>query len=194
VNQAELDALQETAERAKDCQKCRLSPTRTQVVWGTGNPANGVVFIGEAPGFNEDKKGIPFCGKAGGILDRLLLSGGLRRPDVYITNIVKCRPPENRDPEPDEISACSEYLDRQLALINPRIICCLGRHALAVMLKKYDLSAEGSITKLHGRVFTAGNNLFSTVNIVAFYHPAVATYNPGMFPVLQKDFAVLKTL
>ena len=162
------------------------------MVFGEGSPDAKIVFVGEAPGYNEDIKGIPFCGKAGDILDILLSSINLKRESIYITNIIKCRPPENRDPEDEEVKECTTYLERQLEIINPSVICCLGRHSLRYFINRFSLKEKGSITALHGRVFESGDGLFSSIKIVALYHPAVAVYDPGKMELLKKDFQVLK--
>lgn len=186
--------LQELGKSARICTRCNLSRSRTNVVFGNGNPDSRILLVGEAPGFNEDKKGIPFCGKAGEVLDRLLASVGLSRDSVYVTNILKCRPPDNRDPLPEEIAACRSWLDRQMDLIRPAAVCCLGRFSLYFMLEKYSFPTDVNISRVHGKVFEREGDLFGKPpSIVALYHPAVATYNVGMFPVLKKDFEILKT-
>ena len=181
----ELDAL---ADQIRDCTLCRLCESRTQAVPGNGNYHSEIVFIGEGPGKNEDIQGIPFCGASGRLLDNLLASINLAREDIFITNIVKCRPPENRDPLPDEKAVCAPtYLDHQLALIQPKLIVTLGRHALGHFLP--DLK----ISQVHGQPKRYKGNVF-----LALYHPAVALYNPGMRQALEDDFTnipkVLRTL
>ncbi|MDD3726615.1 MAG: uracil-DNA glycosylase [Candidatus Ratteibacteria bacterium] len=181
-------------EDVRKCKRCSLYKSRKNVVFGEGNPETKIVFVGEAPGYNEDVKGIPFCGKAGDVLEILLSSVGLKRGDVYITNIIKCRPPENRDPEEEEIKQCTPYLERQLEIISPSVICCLGRHSLRYFVQRFSLKEYGSISTLHGRVMDAGEGLFSDIKIVAMYHPAVAVYDPGKMDVLKRDFQVLKEI
>jgi len=174
-----------------DCNRCPLYQTRNRPVVGQGNPQAKIIFIGEAPGFNEDKTGQPFCGASGKIFDQLLASISLTRQQIYITNILKCRPSNNRDPQSDEIKACTPYLDRQIEIINPKIICPLGRHSMKFIMEKFGLQNQiDRISKIHGKLFKA-ENLFRSVTIIPFYHPAVATYNPNMQTTLIKDFQVL---
>lgn len=186
--------LQEVREAVLKCQKCSLAQTRTNPVVGEGSFNAKIMFIGEAPGFNEDKEGRPFCGQAGKILDELLESVEIPREDVYITNILKCRPPENRDPQQEEILACTPYLEKQIEILNPRVICPLGRYSMKFIFEKYGLKDQlEPISKIHGKVFVV-KNLFQEIKIIPFYHPAVATYNPNMKSVLLEDFQILKTL
>lgn len=161
---------------------------------GEGNHQARIVFVGEAPGLNEAKTGRPFCGAAGKILDELLESAGIKREDVYITNILKDRPPENRDPQPEEIKACAPYLERQIEIIKPKIICPLGRHSMKFLMEKFGLESQlEGISKIHGKLFEI-NNFFQRIIIIPFYHPAVATYNPNMKKILKEDFKILKTI
>ena len=187
-------AMASLAEEARACRRCCLARTRTRVVFGDGNPSSRILFVGEAPGFHEDRQGIPFCGKAGKILDNLLSSVGLSRKSVYIANVLKCRPPGNRDPLPDEIALCTPYLSRQMEIIRPEVVCCLGRFSLAWACRHFAIPHPGNISRVHGQVFSTGEDLFGSVSIVALYHPAVATYNPEAFNILRKDFAVLASL
>ena len=177
------------------CQKCSLHQSRTYPVIGEGSHQAKVMFVGEAPGFNEDQTGHPFCGAAGQVLNDLLEKINLLRTEVYICNVLKCRPPQNRDPQKEEIEACSPYLDRQIFLIQPKIICPLGNYSSAYILEKYGLkSVVQGISKIHGQVFEV-KTLFSTLKIIPLYHPAVATYNPKTKTILENDFKVLqKTL
>ena len=182
VRQAELD---EIAAQVKVCPRCRLCSTRNCAVPGEGPSNAPVMFIGEAPGASEDKQGRPFVGPAGNLLNQLLLSkAGLRRPDVFITNIVKCRPPANREPQPDEITACREYLDGQIAILQPRLICLLGRPATQTLL-----DPTLAMTNAHGRVFERDGLSFMPI-----YHPAAALHNPNMRTPLEHDFEVLAKL
>lgn len=174
-------------KEAKECKKCKLHKTRTNVVFGNGNPESKILFIGEGPGFNEDKKGIPFCGKAGEVLDLLLASIGFEREDIYITNVVKCRPPNNRDPEEEEIESCSNFLTRQLEIIKPKVIVCLGRYSMKEIFKRFSINETSPISKLHGNIFQK-DDFF----IVPLYHPAVAVYNPDRYNVLKNDFEKIK--
>ena len=158
---AELESL---AEAAAACVRCPLSETRTTVVFGTGAPAADVMFVGEAPGFHEDQQGEPFVGAAGKLLDQLLGEIGLRREEVYIANVLKCRPPGNRDPRPEEIEACKGYLRSQLELIDPKVVVTLGNFATKLLLKR-----DVGITRLRGQVFPWWNR-----RLVPTFHPAAA--------------------
>lgn len=189
-----IEEIEKIKNEILSCQKCELFKTRKNPVVGEGSLEPKVMFIGEAPGFNEDIEGRPFCGKAGEVLDELLGFIKLKREEVYITNIVKCRPPENRDPKEEEIKKCSVYLDRQIEIIKPKIIATLGRYSMAYIFKKFSLEEKiQSISKIHGKIFNAGD-LFLKVTIIPLYHPAVATYNQNMIEVLKKDFLVLKSV
>src|SRR5262245_41309468 len=172
---ARLDELQ---QEASGCTRCRLAEGRTQVVFGVGDPNADLMFVGEAPGFHEDKQGYPFVGQAGKLLDKLLGGIGLERADVYIANVIKCRPPGNRDPVPDEIEACEPYLFRQIELIEPRVIATLGNFATKLLSGK-----QVGITRVHGQeqaVTLAGRQLL----LYPLYHPAAALYTPSMLTVL----------
>jgi uracil-DNA glycosylase family 4 len=190
--------LEKKKNEISRCRKCPLYIERERnhffAVPGEGNTKAKIVFVGEAPGLNEAKTGRPFCGAAGKILDGLLESVGIERKEVFITNIVKDRPPENRNPNPEEIKACSPYLDRQIAEIKPEIICTLGNFSTSYIMEKYGLGekVEG-ISKIHGKVFEVGT-LFDRIKIVPLYHPAVATYNINMEKILETDFRILKSL
>jgi DNA polymerase len=163
-------------------------------VIGEGNHYARIVFIGEAPGQNEAKTGKPFCGAAGKILDELLLSIGLSRKDVYVTNILKDRPPKNRDPLPDEITIYAPFLDRQLNIICPEIIITLGRYSMGYIFKQLGMEDKlSSISKMHGEVFSTVAP-FGTVTVVPLYHPAVALYNRETKKILLADMAKLKPL
>lgn len=176
--------LEEWNKKMLTCTKCRLCEGRTQVVPGQGNLQAEIVFIGEGPGATEDIQGIPFCGASGKFLDELLDSIHLSRKDVFITNIVKCRPPKNRDPLPDEIDACRPWLDGQLTRLHPKVLCVLGRHSMGKFLPGKKISI------VHGKVFRQHDGVY----IVPLYHPAVALYNGSMRDVLKKDFQVLKKI
>jgi uracil-DNA glycosylase len=177
-----LIRLEALKEDASVCTRCRLSETRTQVVFGVGNPDADLMFVGEAPGFHEDKQGFPFVGQAGKLLDSLLAGIGLERSDVYIANVLKCRPPGNRDPMPDEKETCEPYLFRQIALIEPRMIATLGNHATKQLTGK-----DIGITRVHGQeqqVVLGGRRVL----LYPLYHPAAALYTPRMLDVLKEDF------
>ncbi len=174
------------------CRKCPLHETRTRPVPGEGSLDAEIMFVGEAPGRREDETGRPFVGAAGRLLSELLGSIGLRREDVFITNIVKCRPPGNRDPREEEIAACSPYLIRQIRLIKPRIIVALGRHSGRFLFTQAGLR-WAPLSAIHGKTYTvtiAG----VTARLVATYHPAAALYNPRLRGVLEEDFKKIQSL
>jgi len=163
-------------------------------VIGEGSHCAKIMFIGEAPGRNEAKTGRPFCGAAGKILDELLVSAGIKREEVYVTNIVKDRPPQNRDPLPEEIEIYGPFLDRQIEIIQPKVIATLGRYAMGYVMKKLGLELElDVISKMHGRVFDATTS-YGEIKVVPLYHPAVAVYNSHTKDQLKKDFEVLRAL
>ena len=185
---------QKIKEEIIHCQKCPLWRTRIKPVPGEGSLKAKIMFIGEAPGANEDREGRPFCGAAGKVLDHLLEIANLKREEIFITNILKCRPPQNRDPQKEEINACSPYLKEQIEIIKPKIICTLGNYSTAYIFEKYALKDKiQGISKIHGQVFEI-KNLFQSIKIIPFYHPAVVTYNINMKTTLEKDFQVLKNL
>ncbi|RLI99813.1 MAG: uracil-DNA glycosylase [Candidatus Aenigmatarchaeota archaeon] len=186
------DEMKQLEKQILECKRCKLYKTKTNYVPGCGSVNAKLMLIGEAPGYWEDKQGLPFVGKAGKFLDELLTSIGLRREEVYIANILKCRPPGNRDPAPEEIKACTPYLDRQIAIIKPRIIATLGRYSMRYIFEKYGIGA-GGISKIHGKVYNI-NTIFFKGKVVALYHPAVAVYNPNMKEVLMEDFKEIKKL
>lgn len=164
-----------------ECRKCRLCETRNMAVPGDGSREARIMFVGEGPGKQEDIRGIPFCGAAGSFLDELLASIKLDRRDIYITNIVKCRPPGNRDPQPDEMDACLPFLREQFLLIKPKLVCTLGRFAGQKMIDSGIL-----ISRDHGRFFDKKGHKFC-----ALYHPAAALYNNSLKEVLRNDFLIL---
>jgi DNA polymerase len=169
-----------------NCRRCDLWKTRNNPVAGEGSVTTKVMFIGEAPGYNEDMQGRPFVGKAGKILDELLHSVGIERKEIYIANILKCRPLKNRNPLRKEIKACTPYLDKQIMTIKPKIIVTLGNFASSYVLEKFGFQAE-RIGEIHGKIFHIKNLLFDT-RIIPSYHPAAAVYNPNIKNVLMKDF------
>ena len=177
------------ADIGPDCSRCKLhAQGRKQVVFGVGNPDADLMFVGEAPGFHEDQQGIPFVGQAGKLLEQLLAGIGLSRADVYIANVLKSRPPGNRDPQPDEISACEGYLFRQIALIQPKLVATLGNFATKLLSGK-----PTGITRVHGQeqqVELGGR----AVLLYPLYHPAAALYTPAMLSMLQEDFARIPEL
>jgi len=163
-------------------------------VLGEGSHYAKVMFIGEAPGKNEALQGRPFCGAAGKILDELLAEAGLKRAEVYITNIVKDRPPENRDPTPDEITAYAPFLERQIEIIKPQVIATLGRYSMAYIMEKFGLGHElRPISQIHGHVFETDMS-YGKVKIVPLYHPAAAIYNRTTMGSLKEDFEALKSI
>jgi len=186
------EKIREIEEKVKDCKKCELWKTRNLPVVGEGGLNTDIIFIGEAPGYNEDLKGKPFIGKAGKVFDELLESININRNDIYITNIIKCRPPNNRNPLSNEVESCSGYLERQIAIIKPKIIVTLGNFALSYIFKKFGLKVE-KIGKVHGKTFKVGT-ITGTMKIIPLLHPATATYYPEMKSVLLKDFNLIKQL
>jgi len=182
------ERLEELQQEASGCTRCRLAEGRTQVVFGVGNPDADLMFVGEAPGFHEDKQGYPFVGQAGKLLDRLLAGIGLTRADVYIANVLKCRPPGNRDPMPDEIEQCEGYLFRQIEAIEPKLVATLGNFATKLLSGK-----PLGITRVHGQEqqVTLGG---SSVLLYPLYHPAAALYTPKMLEVLEEDFGRIPRL
>ena len=183
-----LTELEAFSREVAGCTRCRLSEGRTQVVFGVGSPKADLMFVGEAPGFHEDKQGVPFVGAAGKLLDQLLAGIGLTRPDVYVANVLKCRPPGNRDPQPDEIEACEAHLWRQVELIQPRVVATLGNFATKLLSGR-----PTGITRVHGQEqeTTLGGR---RVLLYPIYHPAAALYTPRMLEVLKSDFARLPEL
>ena len=169
-------------DQVAGCTRCALAETRTQVVFGAGSPTAELMFVGEAPGFHEDKDGVPFVGAAGKLLSKLLDGIGLSRDDVYICNTVKCRPPGNRNPLPEELQACETHLFRQIEIIQPRIVATLGNFATKLLSGK-----PAGITQVHGReqqVVLGGR----PVTLYPIFHPAAALYTPRMLQVLEEDF------
>ena len=182
--------MQPLADEIKACRKCGLWRQRKNAVPGEGNLDAAVMLVGEAPGYWEDVKGRPFVGAAGKILNEMLSRAGISRSDAYITNVVKCRPPENRDPRTSEIKTCTPYLDRQIKIIKPKFLVTLGRHAASHILSKAGFETEG-ITKIHGRIYEASLLGFE-VFIIPMYHPAATLYNAKCKDDLDKDFQLLK--
>lgn len=181
-----MRTLQEAALEASTCVRCRLSQGRTQVVFGTGSPSADLMFIGEGPGYHEDKQGVPFVGAAGQLLNRMLEEVEIPREDVYIANVIKCRPPGNRDPLPDEIEACTPYLLEQVELIDPRLIVTLGNFATRFILDK-----QVSISRVRGQRFTWNGRI-----VVPTFHPAAVLHGGGeassQMEALRTDFRAIK--
>jgi DNA polymerase len=182
------ELLKAVYEEASGCVRCPLHETRTTVVFGAGNADADLMFIGEAPGANEDRMGLPFVGQAGKLLDKLLGEIGMERKDVFVANTIKCRPPGNRDPHPREIESCQDYLHSQVELIEPTVICTLGN--FSTKLLRADTTG---ISRLHGReeVRVIGSR---AVRLYPLYHPAAALYTPSMLETLRADFHRLPEL
>jgi uracil-DNA glycosylase len=180
--------LVELYREASECVRCPLHLSRTKVVFGSGNADADLMFVGEAPGMHEDQQGLPFVGRAGKLLDQLLGEVGLQRSDVFITNVLLCRPPGNRDPQPDEIDACKPYLHRKIELIEPKVICTLGNFATKLLTR-----SQRGITGVHGRaqVHELGGR---TVRIFPLYHPAAALRSTNTLGELREDFSRLPAL
>jgi uracil-DNA glycosylase len=183
--------LEAVAAEAAGCTRCRLHQSRTQVVFGQGDPRADLMFVGEAPGFHEDRQGIPFVGPSGQLLNRLLEGIGLRRQDVYICNVVKSRPPQNRDPQPDEIAACRPWLDAQIRLVDPKVVVTLGNFAAKTLLE-----TTTGITRLRGQAYP-----FQGRVLLPTFHPAAAlhaqgrrTAGPSPLEAMEGDFRVLAEL
>lgn len=178
-----LIPLQDLAQSLHNCDRCKLAKLgRTQVVFGVGNPHASVMFVGEAPGFHEDRQGEPFVGAAGKLLNELLQSAGLSRSDIYIANVIKCRPPNNRDPEPDEVETCKPFLLQQIASIRPKVVCSLGNWATQTLLER-----KVGITKVRGQVFS-----LKEFALFPLLHPAAALHQGGMLEPLRQDFRKLR--
>jgi uracil-DNA glycosylase len=183
--------LEAVAAEAAGCTRCRMHQGRTQVVFGQGDPRADLMFVGEAPGFHEDRQGVPFVGPSGQLLNRLLEGIGLRREDVYIANAVKSRPPQNRDPQPDEIAACRPWLDAQIRLVDPKVVVTLGNFAAKTLLE-----TTTGITRLRGRTYP-----FQGRVLLPTFHPAAAlhaqgrrTAGPSPLEAMEGDFRVLAEL
>jgi uracil-DNA glycosylase family 4 len=181
-------ALASFEQAVSGCTRCALHKGRTQVVFGNGNPSADLMFVGEAPGFHEDQQGIPFVGQAGKLLDKLLAGIGMTRADVFVANVLKCRPPGNRDPQPDEIESCEPHLFKQIEIIQPRLVATLGNFATKLLSGK-----PSGITRVHGQEqwTTLGGN---KVLLYPLYHPAAALYTPAMLKILEQDFARIPQL
>ena len=177
------DELAQVAKEVVVCKKCALSKSRKNAVPGVGPAKAEIMFIGEAPGFHENEKGLPFVGAAGNFLNELLAQAGLERSDVWITNVVKCRPPGNRDPQEDEIATCNQYLERQIEAIDPKIIITLGRYSMGKFMP------GAKISQVHGEMRKIGNRY-----VIAMFHPAAALHQAALKPAILADFARLPEL
>ena len=181
-SQPPTPTLETLWEHLKGCQRCKLHVSRTQIVFGTGHPHAALVFVGEGPGYHEDQEGKPFVGNAGELLTRIIEAIGFRREEVYITNIVKCRPPNNRNPEPDEIAACEPFLLQQLECIQPQIICALGKFAAQTLLK-----TDIPISRLRGQFRD-----YHGIKLMPTYHPAYLLRNPGDKRLVWEDMQLVQ--
>ena len=184
----EAPALSAYAAEVAGCTKCALAKGRTQIVFGSGSPTADLMFVGEAPGFHEDKQGVPFVGAAGQLLNKLLAGIGMTRDEVFVANVLMCRPPGNRDPQPDEIAACEPHLWKKIELIQPKVIATLGNFATKLLS-----GSPLGITRVHGmeQEVTLGGN---RVMLFPIFHPAAALYTPRMLEVLETDFKRLPDL
>jgi len=185
---ARTEALAAYAAETAGCMRCLLAETRTQVVFGSGNPNAELMMVGEAPGYHEDQGGLPFAGQAGELLERLLAGIGLGRDEVYLANVLKCRPPQNRDPLEAEIAACEPHLFRQIELVRPRVVATLGNFATKLLSGR-----SFGITRVHGQEHEVTLSS-TTVVLYPVYHPAAALYTPSMLKALEDDFARLPAL
>jgi uracil-DNA glycosylase len=179
---ARRESLDEVRDDLGDCRRCKLAGGRKHIVFGQGSPQAELVFVGEGPGADEDEQGLPFVGRAGQLLNRMLREVGIRREDVYICNVVKCRPPGNRTPERDEVEACSPFLFRQIEAVQPRLVCCLGAPAVKTVL-----GLKEGILKLRGRFYD-----FGAAKALATVHPAYVLRNPREEEILREDFAKIQ--
>jgi len=173
--------IDELSKQIRTCENCSLAKSRKNAVPGEGDPKSNILFVGEAPGGTEDELGRPFVGAAGELLTKMIQEAGLDRSQVYITNVIKCRPPYNRDPLPDEIQSCASWLIHQLKIIEPKLIICLGRHSMDKFLP-----GVGRISQVHGRLFKKGNYF-----IIPFYHPAACLHQPSLLDEFINDFKKL---
>ena len=168
AHRAPLQDLESVRAEIGDCQRCKLAPKRTNIVFGSGNSSAELVFVGEAPGYDEDQQGLPFVGRAGQLLTKIIESINFKREDVYICNVLKCRPPENRNPEPDEVAACNPFLKKQLAAIRPKVVCCLGTFAAQTVIQ-----TAAPISRLRGKFFDLDG-----MRVIATFHPAYLLRSP----------------
>lgn len=174
--------LQSIRDEIGDCQRCKLARTRTNIVFGSGNPNAELVFVGEAPGFEEDQQGLPFVGRAGQLLTKIIESISLKREDVYICNVLKCRPPDNRNPEPDEVMTCNPFLRKQLGVIRPKVVCCLGTFAAQTVMQ-----TTSSISKLRGKFYDIDG-----IRVIATFHPAYLLRSPDKKREVWEDMKQIR--
>jgi uracil-DNA glycosylase len=180
--EVEMPTWEEFQQEVLTCKKCRLCEGRTHVVFGEGSPNADLMFVGEAPGFEEDRQARPFVGKAGQLLTRMIGAMGLKREDVFIANCLKCRPPHNRNPHPDEIAACQPYLKQQIEMIQPKVICALGKFAAQTILGREDTP----ISRLRGKFHEWGN-----IQVMPTYHPAYLLRNPQDKRLVWEDLKLI---
>lgn len=204
VGSTKHEQMKQVRDDVVACKACGLCKTRTKPVVGRGNHDAKILFIGEAPGDNEDKTGLPFVGAAGQLLDKLLSQAGINNKDIYICNVLKCRPPDNRDPEEKEKIACLSFLTRQIEIVQPDVIICLGKHAAETVFKIFGMADSNIImSKIHGEIFEpdinfkkmsvlVGDVAMSMVKICVMYHPAALLYNKSLMPVAVEDFKNVK--
>lgn len=190
ISKSKTEIAEELSKDIKNCKKCGLWKTRNAPLVGDGSVDAEILVIGESPGYHEDLKGRAFVGEAGKVLDHLLGLANLRRDEIYITNILKCHPPKNHNPNRDEIDSCKGYLCRQIAIIKPKVIITLGKYASKEIFTKFDLQFS-RISELHGKLFDVETS-FGKIKIIPMYHPAVACYRNEMLDVLKNDFKKLK--
>lgn len=181
------EKLRQLEEAVAACGQCDLAATRTRPVTGSGSPAARIIFVGEAPGYHEDQQGLPFVGRAGKLLDEMLARIGLAREDVFIANVLKCRPPDNRDPQAGEIELCRSYLEQQIDIIKPEIVCTMGNFSTRLLT-----GSDEGITRVHGKLqpFPGHEN----TSIFPVFHPAAALYTRSNLALLEQDFDLLITL
>lgn len=184
------DDINKISRLIKKCNKCKISKKRKNTIPGDGSLDSKIIFIGEAPGYKEDIVGKPFVGRAGKIFDELLNTIGIKREKIFITNVLKCRPPKNRNPLKIEIENCKKYLDLQIELIKPKIIVTLGNFATLYIFNKYNLKYE-TISKVHGKIYAVKTDI-RDIFIIPFFHPAISIYNPNKKNILIKDFKKLE--
>ena len=177
-----LMSLESIRAEIGDCQRCKLAPQRTNIVFGSGNPSAELVFVGEAPGYDEDQQGLPFVGRAGQLLTKIIESIDIKREDVYICNVLKCRPPDNRNPEPDEVASCNPFLKKQLATIRPKVVCCLGTFAAQTVLQM-----AAPIGKLRGKFFDMDG-----MRVIATFHPAYLLRSPDKKREVWEDMKQIR--
>jgi DNA polymerase len=187
ADSSKQERLQELAARISSCRQCQLAETRTNAVPGDGNPDSRILFVGEAPGYHEDQQGLPFVGQAGKLLEKLLNRIGMNRGDVFIANVLKCRPPDNRDPQAGEIEVCRSFLAEQIDIIEPDLVCTMGNFSTKLLSNKAD-----GISRVHGQPQPLPGH--ENTRLFPVFHPAAALYTPSNLTLLENDFEYLVTL